>query len=52
MLFILVGLGSSAIGWIVGYIIGTNAERNSWIRQIRQEEELRHMSQGNAFWQK
>jgi membrane protein YqaA with SNARE-associated domain len=52
MLFILVGLGSTAIGLIVGYVIGTKAERNSWIRQIKQEEELRHLSQGNAFWQK
>jgi hypothetical protein len=52
MLFILAGSITFIIGWMVGYIVGTNAERNSWIRQIRQEEELRHMSQGNAFWQK
>jgi len=52
MLFVLVGSVAFIIGWMVGYIIGTNAERNSWIRQIRQEEELRHVSQGNAFWQK
>jgi membrane protein YqaA with SNARE-associated domain len=52
MLFVLVGSVAFIIGWMVGYIIGTNAERNSWIRQIKQEEELRHVSQGNAFWQK
>jgi hypothetical protein len=52
MLFVLVGLGSLAIGLIIGSIKGANAERNSWIRQIRQDEELRHGSQGNAFWQK
>jgi hypothetical protein len=52
MLFILAGLGSFVIGLVVGYIFGTNAERDSWVRQIRQEEELRHMSQGNTFWQK
>jgi hypothetical protein len=52
MLFVLVGLGSFVIGLAVGYVKGTNAERDSWIRQIKQEEELRHVSQGNAFWQK
>jgi len=52
MLFVLVGLGSLVIGLIIGSIKGANAERNNWIRQIRQEEELRHVSQGNAFWQK
>jgi hypothetical protein len=43
---------SALIGYGIGSWIGVSSERNRWIEQIKEEESKRHVTQGNAFWQK
>jgi hypothetical protein len=37
--------------WL-GYRLGSDAMQEHWIEQTKREERARHMTQGNAFWQK
>lgn len=51
MLFICIVLSLLAGFWL-GHHLGTTLEREHWVNQIKQDERLRHLTQGNAFWQK
>jgi len=46
--FLAVGVGAF---WI-GYRTGGDAVQQHWIEQIKRDERARHLTQGNAFWQK
>lgn len=37
--------------WL-GYKLGGDAMQEHWIEQAKRDERARHLTQGNAFWQK